>query len=142
MQHVPTINKNLVSCSLLCMDGFKVVPESNKFVVSKCRQFIGKDYACGGLFHFSISDFCNKPVNYIYDGINESDARVWHSCLCHLNFNSMSQLSSLSLIPNLFIVKHSQCHSCAQFKQPQKPHKVTEERHLTPLELIHSDICV
>jgi hypothetical protein len=36
MQHVPTIGKNLVSGSLLCTDGFKVVIESNKFVVSKC----------------------------------------------------------------------------------------------------------
>jgi len=32
--HVPTINKNLVSGSVLCKDGFKVVLESNKFVVS------------------------------------------------------------------------------------------------------------
>jgi hypothetical protein len=37
MQHVPSINKNLVSVSLLCRDGFKVVLESNKFVVSKCE---------------------------------------------------------------------------------------------------------
>jgi hypothetical protein len=36
VQHVPTIGKNLVSGSLLCRDGFKVVIESNKFVVSKC----------------------------------------------------------------------------------------------------------
>jgi hypothetical protein len=36
LQHVPTISKNLVSGSLLCRDGFKVVIESNKFVVSKC----------------------------------------------------------------------------------------------------------
>jgi hypothetical protein len=33
--HVPSINKNLVCCSFLCMDAFKVVLESNKFVVSK-----------------------------------------------------------------------------------------------------------
>jgi len=32
--HVPTINKNLVSGSVLCKDGFKVVLESNKFVMS------------------------------------------------------------------------------------------------------------
>jgi hypothetical protein len=32
VQHVPTIGKNLVSGSLLCRDGFKVVFESNKFV--------------------------------------------------------------------------------------------------------------
>jgi len=35
VQHVPTINKNLVSGSVLCKDWFKVVLESNKFVVSK-----------------------------------------------------------------------------------------------------------
>jgi transposase InsO family protein len=28
-----------------------------------------------------------------------------------------------------------------QSKQPQKPHKAAEERHLPPLELIYSDIC-
>ena len=35
VQHVPTINKNLVSGSLLYKDGFKVVLEFNKLVVSK-----------------------------------------------------------------------------------------------------------
>ena len=33
VQHVPSMNKNLVSGSLLCRDGFKVVLESNKVVV-------------------------------------------------------------------------------------------------------------
>jgi hypothetical protein len=37
IQHVPSINKNLVSGSLLCRDGFKLVLESNKFVMSKCE---------------------------------------------------------------------------------------------------------
>jgi hypothetical protein len=36
VQHVPTIGKNLVSGFLLCRDGFKVVIESNKFIMSKC----------------------------------------------------------------------------------------------------------
>jgi hypothetical protein len=76
MQHVPSINKNLVSDSLPCRDGFKVVLESNKFVMSKCGQFIGKGYVCGGLFRFSVSDFCNKSVNNICDGINECDASI------------------------------------------------------------------
>jgi hypothetical protein len=53
----------------------------------------------------------------------------------------MSRLSNLNLILNLSIIKGSKCQSCVQFKQPRKPHKVVEERHLTPLELIHSDIC-
>jgi hypothetical protein len=59
MQHVPSMNKNLVSGSLLCRDGFKVILESNKVVVSKHGQFIGKGYECGGLFRFLLLDFCN-----------------------------------------------------------------------------------
>lgn len=34
VQHVPTINKNIVSGTLLCRDGNKLVFESNKIVVS------------------------------------------------------------------------------------------------------------
>jgi hypothetical protein len=65
------MNKNLVSGFLLCRDGFKVVLESNKVVISKHGQCIGKDYECGGLFHFSLSDFCNKSVNHICGGVND-----------------------------------------------------------------------
>jgi hypothetical protein len=50
MQYVPSINNNLVSVSLLYRDGFKVVLESNKFIMSKSEQFIAKGYVCGGLF--------------------------------------------------------------------------------------------
>jgi len=57
VQHVPTINKNLVSGSLLCKDGFKVVLESNKLVVSKHGQFIGEGYDCGGFLRFPLQIF-------------------------------------------------------------------------------------
>jgi hypothetical protein len=53
----------------------------------------------------------------------------------------MSRLSRLNLILNLSIVKGCKCQSYVQSKQPQKPHKATEERHLATLELIQSDIC-
>ena len=42
VQYVPTIKKNLVSGSLLCRDGFKLVFESNKCGLSKFGTFIGK----------------------------------------------------------------------------------------------------
>jgi hypothetical protein len=139
MHHVPSIKKNLVSSSLLCTDGFKVVLESNKLVVSKHGQFVGKGYDSGGLFRFSLAEFCNKLVNHICSGVND-DASVWHSRLCQVNFGLMSRLSSMCLIPNFTIVKGSKCYSCVQSKQPRKHHKLAEEMNLTPLELIHSDI--
>jgi hypothetical protein len=117
VQHVPTIHKNLVSVSLLLRDGFKVVLESNKEVMSKHGQFIGKGYDCGGLFRLSLADFCNKSVNHICGTINDNSS-VWHSRLCHVNFGLMSYLSSLQLIPDFTIAKGSKCHSCVQSKQP------------------------
>nr|CAE02547.1 OSJNBb0069N01.13 [Oryza sativa Japonica Group] len=61
VQHIPTIDRNLVSGSRLTRDGFKLVFESNKIVLSKHGYFIGKCYECGGLFRFSLSDFLQVP---------------------------------------------------------------------------------
>ena len=44
VQHVLSIKKNLVSGSQMCRDGFKIVLESNKCVVSRHRTFIEKGY--------------------------------------------------------------------------------------------------
>jgi ribosomal protein L32 len=41
VQHVPGINRNLLSGLLLCRDGYKLVFESNKFIISKFGLFIG-----------------------------------------------------------------------------------------------------
>jgi hypothetical protein len=72
VQHVPSIRKNLVSGSILCRDGYKIVLESNKCVVSRHGTFVGKGYDCGGLFRLSLLDVCNKVVNTV-DILNESD---------------------------------------------------------------------
>jgi hypothetical protein len=65
------MNKNLVSGSLFYRDGFKVVLESNKVVISKHGQFIGKGYEYRGLFRFSLSDFCNKSMNHICGSVSD-----------------------------------------------------------------------
>ncbi|WVZ82630.1 hypothetical protein U9M48_029876 [Paspalum notatum var. saurae] len=85
--HVPSMNKNLVSGSLLLRDGFKVVLESNKVIVSRHGLFIGKGYVSGGLFRLSLSDFSNKCVNHICGGVND-DASLWHDMHSTSRFSS------------------------------------------------------
>jgi hypothetical protein len=87
VQHIPTIKKNLVSGSLLCRDGFKLVFESNKYVLSKYGNFVGKGYESGGLFRLSLSENCNNVVNIV---MNIDESNVWHSRLCHTNFGCMA----------------------------------------------------
>ena len=52
--HVPDIRKNLVSCSLLSKNGFKLVFESDKFVLTKNGMYVGKGYISNGLFKINI----------------------------------------------------------------------------------------
>jgi hypothetical protein len=70
VQHVPSIKKNLVSGSLLCRDGHKLVFESNKCILSKYETFVENGYDIGGLFRLSLHDVCNKSVNNVIS--NES----------------------------------------------------------------------
>jgi hypothetical protein len=78
-------------------------------------------------------------VNQIHSSVTEYE--VCHSRLCHINFGCMMRLAKMNLIPSFTLAKGSKCHSCVQAKQPRNPHKPTKERHLAPLELIHSDFC-
>ena len=52
--HVPDICKNLFSCSLLSKNGFKLVIEFDKFVLTKNGMYVGKGYMSNGLFKINI----------------------------------------------------------------------------------------
>jgi len=138
VHHVPSVKKNLISGSLLCQDGYKLVFESNKFVLSKYGTFVGKGYESGGLFCLSLTDTYFNFVNHVSHDV---DINIWHSHLCHINFCSMTRLAGLNLIPKFDVVKSSKCHACVEAKQPRKPHRAAAARELAPLNLIHPNVC-
>jgi hypothetical protein len=93
--------------------------ESNKFIGSKFGLFTRKGYVCGGLFRLSVVEDCNKFVNLISclnSEYNDGETTVWHSRLCHINFDRIIRLSKLNLIPEILIVRRSKCHACVQAK--------------------------
>jgi hypothetical protein len=69
VHHVPSIRKNLISGSLLCCDGHKLVFESNKYVISKFGTFVGKGYESVGLFRLSLVDTSSKSVNHVVGNV-------------------------------------------------------------------------
>ncbi|XP_077215962.1 uncharacterized protein LOC143850616 [Tasmannia lanceolata] len=76
--HVPDVRKNLISGSLLNKNGFKLIFESNKFVLSKGGSFVGKGYMYEGMFKMNI----NKINVFVY--MLESIS-LWHNRLGHIN---------------------------------------------------------
>jgi hypothetical protein len=94
MQYVPSIKKNLLSGSSLMRDGFKLLFESSRVVLSKPTTFVGKVYECRGMFHFSLENLCDNVVNHVYTSVDETN--VWDSRLRHANFGCMSWISNMS----------------------------------------------
>src|SRR3954469_2083470 len=52
---VPDIRKNLISVDLLDTRGFKVSVESGKIILKKNGVFMGKGFACNGMYKMSIN---------------------------------------------------------------------------------------
>ncbi|GJU73263.1 zinc finger, CCHC-type containing protein [Tanacetum coccineum] len=61
--HGLNVRKNLVTGSLLNKFSFKLVFESDKFILSKGGKFVGKGYHTGGMFKLNIKDAINSSVN-------------------------------------------------------------------------------
>ena len=61
--HVPDIRKNLVSGSLLSKNGFRLVFESDKFVLTKNGMYIGKGYMSDGIFKLNVMTIVLSFIN-------------------------------------------------------------------------------
>ena len=97
--HVPDIRKNLVSGSMLSKKGFKMVFESDQFVLTKNGVFVGKGYLCEGLFKLSVT--VDSSFNVVNSSAYLSDSLyLWHNILGHVNLASLRRLMNLGDIRN------------------------------------------
>ena len=97
--HVPEIQKNLVSGSLLSKNGFKLVFESDKFSLFKSEMYVGKGYFSNDLFKINVMTAFptfdnNKGTSTVY--MLES-SNVWHGRLGHVNYHTLHRLINLNL---------------------------------------------
>ena len=141
--HVPDIRKNLVSGSLLSKNGFKLVFESDKFVLIKNGVYIGKGYLSDDLFKLNV--LIVVPTTYDMNKNSDSsvyicELNVWHNRLGHVNIESLRKLVQLNYLPKLNFENNDKCQICVEAKL-SKTSFPSIERSTEPLELIHTDVC-
>ena len=130
-----SMRKNLMSSFLLNKTGFKQIIESDNYVITKKGSFVGKGYACDGMFKLNVeNDKTSTSSVYMLSSID-----FWHACLCHITGRYVGIMSSLGLIPRLS-KDFEKCETCSQAKITKRPHK-SVVRNTELLELIHSDLC-
>nr|GEY18310.1 RNA-directed DNA polymerase homolog [Tanacetum cinerariifolium] len=141
--HVPNIRKNLVSGFKLYKSEVKAVIESDKVILSKANVFVGKAYACEGMFKLNINKStistyfpdCNFISSF---NIECSTFNLWHNRLGHINYRTMKDMLKQGIIS---YNKHKdKCEICVQAKMKRKPFPKVE-RQSEILELVHSNIC-
>ena len=120
---------------LLNKAGFKQTMESDKYVITKKGLFVGKGYACDGMFKLNVEN--NKASTSLVNML--SSINFWHARLCHINSRYVEIMSSLGLIPKLS-KDFEKCETCSQAKITKRAHK-NVIRNTELLELIHSDLC-
>ena len=92
--------------------------ESDNYVITKKELFMGKGYACDGMFKLNVDN--NKAsTNLVY---MLSSVNFWHAHLCHINSTYVGIMSSLGLIPRLS-KDFEKCETCNQAKITKRPHK-------------------
>uniref|UniRef100_A0A0A9AG68 GAG-pre-integrase domain-containing protein n=1 Tax=Arundo donax TaxID=35708 RepID=A0A0A9AG68_ARUDO len=103
------MTRNLLSGSMLCRQGIKLVFESNKVVLTRYGSFVGKGYDCEGMFHISIID---NSANIFYSSYSNKNIDLWHSRLCHVNNEAIVRLSKMDIIPTYNYDKNRKCEVC------------------------------
>lgn len=138
--YVPEIRKNLVSGWLLNKFGFRLVFESDKFVLSKNKMYVGRGYALNGMFKLNVMVVKNDINKMNSSAYLIESSNVWHGRLGHVNFNSMRCLIKFNCIPNFHIDSKYKCETCVEAKLTRASFK-SVERKTEPLDMIHTDIC-
>ena len=138
---VPEIRKNLVSGPILCKKGFKLVFESDMFILTKAGMYVGKGYLTEGLFKLNVlvTNTMNNNKNtsvYIVDSFV-----LWHARLGHVNNRSIYRMVNLNLLPKFDVNIHNKCETCTESKFARQSFKSVQERSNELLSLIHSDLC-
>nr|GEU80219.1 Pol polyprotein [Tanacetum cinerariifolium] len=138
--YVLVIRKNLVSGWLLNKFGFRLVFESDKFVLSKNQIFVGKGYAMNGMFKLNVMVVKNEINKMNSSAYLIESSNVWHGRLGHVNFNLMRHLIKFNSIPNFHIYFKYKCKTCVETKLTRTSVKLVK-RKTKPLDMVHTDIC-
>jgi len=138
--YVPELRKNLASGWVFNKFGFKLVFESDKFVLSKSGMFVGKGYALNGMFKMNVIASNNMNKASTSSAYMLECSNVWHGRLGHVNYNSIRRLIKLDYIPKFDIDSNHKCPTCVEAKLTRSSFQ-TIKRNTKHLYLIHTNVC-
>ena len=103
---------------MLVQQGYKVVFESNRVVITRHGIFTGKSDNCDVMFKLILMSLSINKISSISSFVaNVECFDMWHGMLGHVNLNSIKRMMFLNLILKACVDLKQKCETCIQEKQ-------------------------
>jgi hypothetical protein len=140
--YIPELKSNIMSLGQLEEKGFKFVGEKGKLCVydQECTLLISAPRVGNRLY---LAKFGLTPPVCLLAQSDDASWR-WHARYGHLNFRSLSDLSSKGLVEGMSGVRRIEkiCDGCVLGKQHRKAFpQMSSFRAEKGLDLVHADLC-
>ncbi|KAK9037819.1 hypothetical protein V6N11_022719 [Hibiscus sabdariffa] len=135
--YVPALSRNLISGGLLKKACIKLVFETDKLVLFRNGDYIGKCFLNGDLFVIETQLNENKvsTSDYIVETVD-----MWHARLGHANIHFLKKMMKMNILLKLDITNFNKCEICVEAKHAKPHFKNISNRKTELLELIHTDL--
>ncbi|CAB0029885.1 unnamed protein product, partial [Trichogramma brassicae] len=139
--YVPKLKKNLFSIGQITSKGYEV-NFTDAYVKLKKNDTV---VAVGIMQTNCIYRLLFKTVIQEQAEVNacETNLKIWHERLAHLNLRAIKELANQNMIDGLQLSDKNNffCEPCQLGKQHRLPFKRTVDRMTSPGEYFHSDVC-
>lgn len=136
--YVPDLRRNLFSEGAVTRKGYVIMKNNEKALIIKNNIVVMSAHLKGNnLYELDIRTIIQESCNIV-----QSDIKVWHERLGHLNIKEIQNMSKNGIIPmTLTGSGNFVCEACQYGKQARNPFKESMRGTTLPGEIVYSDVC-
>lgn len=136
--YVPDLRRNLFSEGAVTRRGYVIMKNDKSAQIIKDNIVVMSAHLKeNNLYELDIKTVVKESCNIV-----QSDVRVWHERLGHLNVKSLQNMSKTGVIPTKLTGDGSFiCEACQYGKQARNPFKKSMRGATLPGNIVYSDVC-
>lgn len=142
--YVPSLRRNLFSEGVIIKKNYTIIKKDTSALIYKDNQVVmSAKITENNLYELKIKTVIPNTCNLVQS--DQSDIKVWHERLGHINLKQIKNMSVNSVVEGLTMKENEQsdfvCEACAYGKQCRFPFHKSVRGELQPGDLVYSDVC-
>lgn len=136
--YVPDLRRNLFSEGAATRRGYIIVKNSEKAMIMKNNVVVmSAQLTENNLYELDVRTIKQENCNIV-----QTDIKVWHERLGHLNVKELQNMCKNGMIPvTLSGNQNFVCEACQYGKQARRPFLKSTRGPTQPGEIVYSDVC-